>query len=428
MPPVSINAMNENPLRVLVICSHPVQYMSPILRRMSHQPDIKLQVAYCSLRGANASYDPEFNTTVQWDIPLLDGYEWVEVPNRGSGGEGFWSLNNPGLWALIRRGSFDAVICLTGYVHASFWVAYFAARLSRSAFIFGTDASSLVPRNFSNWKVGLKKRLWPRLFRLADQVVVSSSGGVELMRSLGIPADRITLIPFVVDNEWWSTEAARTNRMTVRKGWGVTQHEFVVLFCAKLQPWKRPADLLRAFAMAQLPDTVLVFAGDGPLRPQLEVEAASLGVANRVRFLGFVNQSQLPAVYAAADLMVLPSDYEPFAVVVNEAACCGCPVAASDRVGASRDLIAPVSPQLIYPCGDIDALADLLRAVFAIPAQLLELGDAARRHMDSWAPHNNIAATIDAVTRAVRRRRGYPPTSALDVADSSVSSQRASKS
>jgi glycosyltransferase involved in cell wall biosynthesis len=180
--------------------------------------------------------------------------------------------------------------------------------------------------------------------------------------------------------------------------------------------------------MAQLTDTVLVFAGDGPLRPQLEVEAASLGIASRVRFLGFVNQSQLPAVYTAADLMVLPSDYEPFAVVVNEAACCGCPVATSDRVGASRDLIAPVSPQLIYPCGDINALAKLLRVVFAIPSQLLELGNAARRHMDSWAPRNNIAATIDAVTRAVRRRRGYPPTSALDVADSSVSSQRASKS
>jgi glycosyltransferase involved in cell wall biosynthesis len=390
---------------------------------MSQQPEIKLQVAYCSLRGANASYDPEFNTTVQWDVPLLDGYDWVEVANLSSGADGFWGLNNPGLWKLIRRGSFDAVICLTGYIRASFWIAYFAS-LGRTAFIFGTDASSLVPRNFSSWKVGLKKRLWPGLFRLADQVVVSSSGGVQLMRSLGIPADRITLTPFVVDNEWWSMQSARTNRMTVRKGWGVAPHEFVVLFCAKLQPWKRPTDLLRAFAIAQLSNTVLVFAGDGPLRSELEREATSLGIANRVRFLGFVNQSQLPGVYTAADLMVLPSDYEPFAVVVNEAACCGCPVAASDRVGAARDLIAPVNPHLIYPCGNIVALTDLLRAVFAKPAQLRELGDAARRRMDSWAPRNNIAASIDAVTRAVQRRRGQLSHSAPDVADPSVSSQR----
>jgi glycosyltransferase involved in cell wall biosynthesis len=74
-----------------------------------------------------------------------------------------------------------------------------------------------------------------------------------------------------------------------------------------------------------------------------------MGVADRTRFWGFVNQSQLPAVYTSADLMVLPSEYEPFAVVVNEASCCECPVAVSDRVGAGRDLVEPVNPGLIFP-------------------------------------------------------------------------------
>jgi glycosyltransferase involved in cell wall biosynthesis len=72
---------------------------------------------------------------------------------------------------------------------------------------------------------------------------------------------------------------------------------------------------------------------------------------------GFINQSQLPAVYTSADLMVLPSDYEPFAVVVNEAMRCGCPVVASDHVGAARDLVAPAAPQLIFPCGHPDLVA-----------------------------------------------------------------------
>jgi hypothetical protein len=120
--------MGENRLRLLVVCAHPVQYMAPILRRLSHQREIELQVAYCSLRGAKPSHDPEFNAIVEWDVPLLDGYDWVELPNRGSGGEGFWGLTNPGLWNLISRGNFDAVLCFTGYVRASFWIAYFAAR------------------------------------------------------------------------------------------------------------------------------------------------------------------------------------------------------------------------------------------------------------------------------------------------------------
>ena len=59
--------------------------------------------------------------------------------------------------------------------------------------------------------------------------------------------------------------------------------------------------------------------------------------------------------------MVLSSEYEPFGVVVNEASCCGCAVAASDRVGAAGDLIAPIDSDLIYPCGDVGALSLLLR-------------------------------------------------------------------
>ena len=106
--------------RVLAVCAHPVPYMSPLLRRMAKHPLLDLRVAYCSLRGAvEASDDPEFGAPVQWDIPLLDGYSWVEIPKRGSGG-GFFGLYNPGLWKLIRTGHFDAVFCYVGYIHASF--------------------------------------------------------------------------------------------------------------------------------------------------------------------------------------------------------------------------------------------------------------------------------------------------------------------
>ena len=62
--------------RVLAIGSHPVQYMAPLLRRMAQHPQLDLSVAYCTLRGAQPVLDPDFNTTVKWDIPLLEGYPW----------------------------------------------------------------------------------------------------------------------------------------------------------------------------------------------------------------------------------------------------------------------------------------------------------------------------------------------------------------
>jgi glycosyltransferase involved in cell wall biosynthesis len=396
--------MPERRYRVLAVAAHPVQYMAPIFRRMAAHPGFDLHVAYCSLRGAEAGHDPEFGATVQWDVPLLEGYSWSHVSNLGTGEESFFGLRNPGVAELIRDGNYDAVLCFVGYVRATFWIALRAARSSKTAFLFGTDTIALAPRDGRRWKSTVKKILWPPLFRLADQVIVPSSGARDLMLALGLPAERVTLTPYSVDNDWWMRRSSAVDRAAVRAGWGASVSDAVIVFCAKLQPWKRPGDLLRAFATAKLSNALLVFAGEGPLRAELESQAAELGIAASVRFLGFVNQSQLPAVYTSADLMVLPSEYEPFAVVVNEAMCCGCPVAASDRVGAARDLVAPLRREFVFSCGDVAALAALLKEELADRVRLAALGRAAVAHMQTWSPERNIAATLEAIEIAVARR------------------------
>ena len=401
--------MTENTqrkLRVLAIASHPVQYMAPILRRMAKHPRIELHVAYCSMRGAEGGVDPEFGTEVKWDVPLLDGYDWVRVPNKGSGEETFWGLNNPRLKEFIHDGNFDAVICFVGYVRASFWIARRAAKKARAAFLFGTDATTLAPRDGKTWKTWVKKIVWPRIFGLADQVIVPSSGTRDLMLSLGIAKERVTLTPYSVDNDWWIAETAKVDREAERSKLGLKPNEPAILFCAKLQSWKRPMDLLQAFAKAGLADAKLIFAGEGPLRADLEADAIRLGVAGQVRFLGFVNQSALPALYKLVDLMVLPSAYEPFAVVVNEAMCCGCPVLASNQVGAARDLVLPVSPDFVFPAGNVDALAEKLAGAFANRQRLAELKSKALAHIKTWSPERNIEATLEAIEAGVKRVRG----------------------
>jgi glycosyltransferase involved in cell wall biosynthesis len=393
--------MSARHFKVLAIAAHPVQYMAPIFRRMAGEPQIDLHVAYCSLRGAEPAIDLDFATSVKWDVPLLQGYSWTAIPNEGSGEDSFWGLNNPGLTKLIRDGKFDAALCFVGYVRASFWIARRAAKASHAAFLFGTDAHSLAPRDGKAWKVAFKKALWPLLFRQADQVIVPSTGTFEMIRSLGIPAEKITLTPYTVDNDWWKTQSALANREATRASLGAMSRQPIILFCAKLQPWKRPMDLLRAFAEAAPEGSILVFAGEGPQRPQLEAEAAKRGIQHRVKFLGFVNQSQLPALYSAADVLVLPSVYEPFAVVVNEAMCCACPVIVSDQVGAARDLVAPISPQFIFPAGDIPALANVLRLAFSDREQLREAGRRGFNHIETHSPQRIIAATVEAISKAV---------------------------
>jgi glycosyltransferase involved in cell wall biosynthesis len=394
--------MSDRRFKVLAIATHPVQYMAPIFRRMAGEPQLELHVAYCSLRGAEMAVDPDFQTAVKWDVPLLDGYAWTEIANKGSGAESFFGLNNPGLAKLIRGGRFDAVLCFVGYLRASFWIARRAAKASRTAFLFGTDAHSLAPRDEKTWKMWLKKVLWPFLFRQADQVIVPSTGTLEMVKSLGIPAEKITLTPYSIDNEWWKSQSAKVNRDAVRADLGAAAEQLIILFCAKLQPWKRPMDLLQAFAEADLAASVLVFAGEGQQRAELEAQAVKLGLQARVKLLGFVNQSQLPALYSAADVMVLPSSYEPFAVVVNEAMCCRCPVIVSDQVGAARDLVAPVRPEFVFPAGNVTALAQTLRAAFANRDQLRETGMRGFAYVETHSPQRLIAATVDAVRKAVK--------------------------
>jgi glycosyltransferase involved in cell wall biosynthesis len=393
--------MSDRRYRALVVASHPVPYAIPVFRGLAAHPQLDFHVAYCSLLGAQPGHDSEFGTTLQWDVPLLEGYSWSHVPNKRFGTAAFFGMRNPGLWPLIRDGNFDVISVHLSYTQASFWIAYLAARFSRSAFLFGCDQGSLEPRDGRKWKRAVKRLAWPRLFDLADQVCVSSSSARDLIRSLKIEEAHITLTPLVVDNDWWTARSRDVDRSAVRQTWNVPETGTVVLFCAKLQEWKRPMNLLHAFAQADVSGSVLVFAGDGPLRNQLEAESHSLGIQERVRFLGFVNQSQLPSVYTSADLMVLPSDYEPFAVVVNEAMCCGCPVAASDHVGAARDLVAPVRPDFVFSTGDVPALATLLRNALTDRGALAGLRNSAMMHMQTWSPERNVAATFQSFESAV---------------------------
>jgi len=395
--------VTQRPLRVLIVASHPVQYASPIFRLLAKDPRVEIRVAYCSLRGAEAHMDPDFGVEVKWDIPLLDGYPWIVMPNRSPfpRGGSFFRFVNLQVWRLIRSLKFDAVLLHTGYCSVTFWIAILAAKLTRVAVLFSTDAHGLSPRDRRKWKRWVKKLIWPRLFRLADIVIVPSTAGVSLMISLGIPESRVVLTPYCVNNDWWTEQSRQVDRVGVRARWGVPPDAVVVLFSAKLQPWKRPSDLLHAFAKVPDCNLYLVFAGEGSLRSALESDAESLGIAKKVRFLGFVNQSRLPEVYAASDILVLPSEYEPFGVVVNEAMLCGCCVVVSDRVGARFDLVREGETGFVFRAGDVNVLTAVLHGILVTPDRLRKMREAARERITSWSPSQNVEMNVEAFNRAV---------------------------
>ena len=392
----------ERRRRILILASHVIQYSSPLFRRMAHDPRLDLQIAYCTLQGAKPEIDPEFGVEVAWDTSVLDGYPWVHLPNRSPvpGLGRFFGLFNPGVWKLIRESRLDAAI-LPGYFYFTAWIAIAAAKWNGTPILFVTDSHSLRSwRAQSPWKLRVKKWLVRRIFSLGDAILVSSSGGVEYLQSLGFSRDRIFLVPTAVDNDWWTEQAAKADRAATRADWKIPADAAVALFCAKLQQWKGPNDLLEAFARANVTNSFLAFAGDGPERSNLERRAVVLGLSDRVRFLGFVNQSQLPSAYCAADLFVLPSLFEPFGLVVNEAMLCGLPIAVSDRVGAKFDLVRPDENGFVFPAGDVEALAAILRRILPDREKRARMGAAARRRMETWSPREYTEGVVQAVQSA----------------------------
>ena len=133
----------------------------------------------------------------------------------------------------------------------------------------------------------------------------------------------------------------------------------------------------------------------------MRAEAERYAAAHKldlVRFCGFLNQTELPKAYVAADAFVLPSSYEPWGLVVNEAMCFGLPVIVSDRVGAAPDLVHKGSNGYIYPSGDVDALAASLAAVVRDPELCRRMGRQSKSLISSWGIDQTAAGVVDALT------------------------------
>jgi glycosyltransferase involved in cell wall biosynthesis len=128
-------------------------------------------------------------------------------------------------------------------------------------------------------------------------------------------------------------------------------------------------------------------------------------VADRVRVLGFVNLSQLPSFYHAADLFVLPSAYDPCPLVVPEAMFSGLPVVLSDAVLGRLEMIDVGKSGYLYPCGDVDSLAGILKKIFADTQELQRLKEGVRRQMESWTREEFLDCWVGAVEAAVQLKQ-----------------------
>jgi glycosyltransferase involved in cell wall biosynthesis len=359
-------------MRLGVLATHPIQNHAPIFRELARHCDLTVYFAHRQTPEGQAQAG--FGVPFEWDVDLLSGYESTFLTNRSRrpATNRFFGCDTPGIDEAIGRGRFDAFM-VTGWGVKTYWQAVMACRRRNVPVLIRGD-SQLPARRRAALRLA-KELVYPRLLGLFDGFLYVGRRNRDYLRHYGLAERRLFFSPHCVDNDLFAARAEAERAARRDRGAGAAVMKSV-LFAGKLVERKRPLDVIRALALAAGHGcrAEAVFVGAGQLEDSLRREAAGSGVPGI--FHGFQNQSRMPSLYAAADLLVLPSDHqETWGLVVNEAMACGIPAVVSDAVGCGPDLIDPGRTGAVFPMGDTTALAGAIRATLALEPS------SVRRHL-----------------------------------------------
>jgi glycosyltransferase involved in cell wall biosynthesis len=410
-------------MRLAYLVSHPIQYQAPLLRRIAREPEIDLTVLFGSDFSVRGYQDEGFGVEVAWDTPLLEGYKSEFLRSwRDTGTVSFNSPISRGLYRRLQELQPDA-LWVHGYASLNSLQGILAANALGIPVLLRAE-SWLGDRPRSPLKLALKSLLLRALGPAIDAVLPIGSLNAAYW-SRYFPTVPQFPMPYAVDNDWFAARTAAAGPATLRQQLNLDPGRPVILFASKLQPRKHASQLLAAFhsllntgvarssralgAMSgepQLP--YLLIVGDGEERARLQQQATGLGIEPHIRFTGFRNQSELPAFFRLASVFVLPSQHEPWGLIVNEAMACSCPVIVSSDVGCHPDLIpanTATPPGIVYPVGNIPALTTALRRVLSTPETSAQMGAAARARISTWSFEQDIAGLRAALAHTTGKLR-----------------------
>jgi glycosyltransferase involved in cell wall biosynthesis len=400
--------------RLAVVVSHPIQYFSPWWAHLASQPDIEIKVFYLWDFGVEARHDRDFGMTIRWDTPLLDGYayEFIENVSAQPGTHHFGGLHNPALVSKLAEWQPD-VILMVGYAYRSHLRLLFSRIVSHVPIVLRGDSHNVGrPAGPRTTVTRLLRKL---VFRRVKAFLAVGKANARYFMEVAGPRQRVFLAPHFVDNQRFRQTGTqfREEARAWRRQQGIPDDAIVFGFVGKLEEKKRPGDLLRAsehISPSVLPGAVqravTLFVGSGALLPDM-VARAGQRVGRDVYFAPFQNQSAMPLVYAAIDILVLPSGYgETWGLCVNEAMNLGVPAIVSDVVGCGPDLVIPGVTGWVFRSGDVaDLRKALIAAIDRTPEQKAAMAMATREHVAAYSVEAATAGLRDALGWVTRQAR-----------------------
>lgn len=377
--------------RVAIVTTHPIQYNAPWFALLTKRGKVNVKVFYTwSQSEGGAKYDPDFGRTIEWDLPLLEGYNYEFVPNvaKEPGSHHFKGIDNPSLLKSIEGWRPNAVLVF-GWSFKSHLrcLRYFKNKLP---VLFRGDSTlldetpglkRLVRRFFLRW-----------VYRHIDVALYTGTHNKNYFVAHGLKEQQLIAGYHAIDNDRFSpNENSQQAAQRLREKLEIADNAFVVLFAGKFEQKKNPFFLLRLAERLNDPSFVFLLVGNGRLDEALKREADS---DKRIKFLPFQNQSQMPALYAAANVFVLPSHgpNETWGLAANEAMAAGLPVLLSTKTGGAIDLVH--NNGLVFYPDDVDTAANYLQLLQSSEEAYQKTRQASLTHINRFR-YEQLASAVE---------------------------------
>lgn len=347
--------------KLAIVTSHPIQYHAPLFRLMHQRENISVKVFYSwGLGGMENKYDPGFDKVVEWDIPLLEGYDYEFLHNisQEPGSHHFRGIINPDIVQRIQAWNANAVLVF-GWSFCSHLkvMRYFKGKIP----VFFRGDSTLLdePEGFHFKKI-LRKVYLQWVYRHVDKVFYVGHCNKAYFKKFGIKESQLFFAPHAIDNERFMDKDGSAERSAAvwRNKLCIPSMANVILYAGKFEPLKNPLLLLNAFKELQYPNLHLVMIGNGVLEKELKQNADKIP---NIHFLDFQNQQLMPVIHRIGDVFVLPSNSETWGLSVNEAMASGRPVIVSDKCGCAANLIHSGKNGYVFKAGDMNDLICCIR-------------------------------------------------------------------
>ncbi|RYG18099.1 MAG: glycosyltransferase [Chitinophagaceae bacterium] len=384
--------------KLAIVVSHPIQYYAPVFKALASSQQVILKVFYTWGADSVSKFDPDFGRKIEWDLPLLDGYDYTFLDNVSSkpGTSHFRGIITPNAVSVIDKFEPDAIL-----VYGWAWQSHLQIirHFSKKKPVWFRGDSTLLD-NTKGLKSTIRSLVLRWIYKKIDLAFYVGTQNRRYFEAFGLKENQLKFAPHSIDNDRFSIDKSSAVG-EIRNRLGISPKAIVILFAGKLEPKKDPFTLLEAFLELRDPNVHLLFVGNGVLESELKERSLHSIKNSLIHFMDFQNQGVMPAIYQTCELFCLPSfgPSETWGLAVNEAMAAGTAVLVSTKVGCSVDLVCEEVNGSIFEAGNKKDLSEKLAKLTVDVSLLKKMGDASAKIIENWSFEHQIIPILDEVQK-----------------------------